>query len=282
MILTRQIFHGGTVDHWVHLEAAVQLQKSRHYGNLVSRETQSLNSICTMLHLFSQTTLLPSGLGPWPGAYHVPPYASSLHSNIEFIYGITPSLALALVKLRTLAQYMIHYKDGEHPESLLQTAETLGDELHAWTVSAESFPSLQPCHSHTLHLARAQARAYHSAARIYYYRSIQRSARDCLRQEQQAAIAAMNEAEDVKAARGEESYHPAPITWPAFISSCEAVGQDRQDWNDYWNRIQSYKMGNYRQQFSTIHKIWAALGDGLSNTDWRINLATMGERIIPV
>jgi arginine metabolism regulation protein II len=244
--LTSKIIGGGISDHWIHLEAAVQLQASRHYGTLVSRETRLLNTISGMLHLFAQTTLHQPEPKPWLGFDHGPngDNFDFLDPSIEFIYGITTTIARAILKVYRLTQCIVYYKDREYPQSLMQTCETLGDELCSWTISSEPFSTLDSTQEHTLEIARAQARAFHSAALIYYYRGIQNCARSCLRQEQQSAIAAMNEAEDLRVSLGDNGTFSAPITWPAFIASCEAVDQDRQDWDKWWSRVQRYRMGN--------------------------------------
>lgn len=145
-------------------------------------------------------------------------------------------------------------------------------------------------------IARAQAKAFHNAALIYYYRSIQQCSRDCLYQEQRAVLDAMNEAEELKvkasstgnigpgsasASSQTQSSFPAPITWPAFVASCEAVGEERQAWDGWWRRVQGYGMRNYGQQYATVCRIWERMDENESG-DWREVLADLGVRILPV
>ena len=280
-----KIINGGTSDHWIHLEAGVQLQSSRHYSSFVSRETRLLNSICRMLQLFAQTTLAQPCPKPWPGYEHTVNGAdfTFLEPSIEFLYGITTSIAGAIFKVYRLTQSLAYYKDKEYPESLMKACEALGDELHSWTVCSEPFSTIDPKKEHTmLKIAWAQARAFYYATLIYYYRSVQECARECLSLEQQAAIAAMNEAEDLKLCLGDERSLPAPITWPAFIASCEAVTEERRLWDKWWSRVQNYRMGNYHRQQCTVRRIWAEIDNSETPMDWREALRAMDVRIIPV
>lgn len=143
VVLRFQIIDGGTNDHWIHLDAAVQLQASRHYARFVSRETRQLNSICRMLHLFAQTAQTQQEPKPWPGAKHIPSDAHSdfLKPSIEFIYGITTSIAGAILKIYQLTQYIAYYKDQGYPESLAQECETLGDTLCTHYAPGRSSPN---------------------------------------------------------------------------------------------------------------------------------------------
>ncbi|KFY42186.1 hypothetical protein V494_02551 [Pseudogymnoascus sp. VKM F-4513 (FW-928)] len=283
-MVSADIMDGGTSDHWIHLEAAVQLRASRHYSSLVSQETRQLNSIGRMLHLFAQTAQPRLEPKPWPGLDEFSSDSDSdpLEPSIEFIYGITTFIAGAILRIYRITQYIAYYKGQEYPEALMQACETLGDELCSWSIHVEPFSAIDPKQEHTLKVARAQARAFYYASLIYYYRSVQNCQRKSLHLEQQAAISAMNEAEDLKLLLGDDSSLPAPITWPAFIASCEAVGDDRQEWDKWWNRVQKYRMGNYTKQQSIVRRVWAHLDSNNTSVDWRDSLAAMDLRIIPV
>ena len=268
----------------------MQLQASRHFARLVSTETRQLNSICSMLRLFAQTALPQTEPLPWPDEVDSIPVGAGFDDpapSVEFIYGITPSIARAIFKIYRLSQYIAYYnKSQKYPQTLVEACETLGDELSSWTISSEPFSTINPKQEHMLKIARAQARAFYSTALIYYYRSVQACTRKCLRLEQQAAIAAMNEAEDLKLllCGSDHTSLPAPITWPAFIASCEAVDEeDRRLWDSWWSRVQKYRMGNYFKQRSIVHRIWEKIDtDETLIGDWREALIAMNLRIIPV
>ncbi|OQE19677.1 hypothetical protein PENFLA_c018G04368 [Penicillium flavigenum] len=286
-LVSADIMDGGMSDHWIHLEAGIKLQASRHYAMLVSHETCLLNNICKMLHLFGQTTLPHRTPKPWPGYDYVPRGADfySLEPSIEFLYGITISIAGAIFRIYRLSQYVAYYRSQgqEYPETLLEACETLADDLGSYTITSELFSTIDSseAEAYMVDIARAQAKAFHNAALIYYYRSIQECARSCLHREQQAVLAAMNEAEDLKVSFGKHTSFPAPITWPAFVASCEAVGEERRSWDKWWRRLEVYGMRNYHRQYATVRSIWGKLGED-ETRDWREVLDTVGLRILPV
>ncbi|RQM05818.1 hypothetical protein DH86_00002129, partial [Scytalidium sp. 3C] len=164
-LVSADIFNGGTHDHWIHLEAAIQLQASRHYASLLSRETRQLNSICRMLRLFAQTALFQPEPKPWPTSGYVinDDDLDSLEPSIEFIYGITPSIARAILKIYRLTQHIAYYPDREYPQALLQSCEKAGDELSSWKISSEPFSTIDLRQEPMLAIARAQARAFYHA-----------------------------------------------------------------------------------------------------------------------
>lgn len=278
-----QIIDGGINDHWIHLEAAIQLQASRHHAHLVSRETRQLNIRCTMLHLFAQTALFKPEPKPWNGEIHVLNCMTQDYSDasIEYLYGITTTLATSIDKIYRLTQYLAYYEDQKYPETLLEACESLGDELHFWTIDSESFTTIVTEQDYTLQVVRAQAKAFHYAALIYYYRSVQNCDRKDLGSEQEATLLAMNEAEDLKLLFVKEDSSPAPITWPAFIASCEAMGEHRRKWDKWWARVEKYRLRNYSIQQSIVHRVWVELDKSTTPLDWREVLAVMNLRVIP-
>ncbi|KAL4773908.1 fungal-specific transcription factor domain-containing protein [Aspergillus nidulans var. acristatus] len=288
-LVSADIMDGGMDDHWIHLEAGIKLLASRHYPLLVSRETSLLNNICKMLHLFGRTTRIHTERRAWPGYDYVPRGADfdTLEPSIEFIYGITTSIAGAIFRIYRLSQYLAYYREQgrPYPDSLLQSCETLGDELCSYTINSESFAEMDSTEAepYMIDIARAQAKAFQGAARIYYYRSIQQCARSRLHHEQQEVLAALNEAENHKITFGKDGALPAPISWPAFVASCEAVGEQRRQWDGWWSRVRVYGMGNYSKQHATVHRVWRSLdADPDESMDWREALAAMGIRILPV
>ena len=280
-----KIIDGGTSDHWIHLEAAIQLQASRHHAHLVSRETGQLNMICVMLSLFAQTALPVAEPTPWVTEESIPDYTDHHYGNssIEYLYGITATIARSIDRIYRITKSLAYYKSGGYSAVFLEACETLIDDLHSWTISSEPFSSIVMEQEDTILIARAQTRAFHYASLIYYYRSVQNCDRQCLQLEQQATLAAMNEAEDLKIVSSNASDQPAPITWPAFIASCEAVGEFRMEWDRWWDRLQTYHMKNFSKQQSIVHRVWAELDRSSNNRlDWREVLAALGIRIIPV
>ncbi|KAL4746299.1 hypothetical protein BDW72DRAFT_207483 [Aspergillus terricola var. indicus] len=264
-LVSADIMDGGMDDHWIHLEAGIKLLASRHYSLVVSRETSLLNNICKMLHLFRQTTLVHTELKAWPGYDHVP-------RGADFD---TLEPTGAIFRIYRLDQYLAYYREQgrPYPDSLLQSCETLGGELCSYTVNSESFAEMDSTEAepHMIDITRAQAKAFQGAALIYYYRSIQQCTRSRLQREQQ------------EIAFGKEGALPAPISWPAFVASCEAVGEQRRQWDRWWSRVRVYGMGNYSKQHATVYRVWRSLDADLDESmDWREALAAMGLRILPV
>ena len=238
-----------------------------------------------MLRLFAQTSQAYPGPKPWSGEFT---RFDNLNlddleaSCVEFIYGITPFIATAISQIFQLSQYLAYYAEDEYPETLIEACEDLGDGLLAWRIESEPFSTIDASDEQMFGVARAQATAFYNAALIYYYRSIQKCEREELHEEQRATIEAMNLAEDLKSHAPEHHHWAAPITWPAFIASCEAVGGDRQHWAPWWDRVQSYQMANYVKQKAIVHSVWEWADSQDGPADWREILADMNVRIIPV
>ncbi|RMY74935.1 hypothetical protein D0864_09921 [Hortaea werneckii] len=283
-LVSVDLLSGGVGDHWIHLEAARQLQASRHFGGMISHETRQLDSICKMLRLFASTALHNPEKDAWPGSKLTfrDADATTLSPSVEFLYGITRDTASAIMKTYRLTQMLGYYNEAslDHPETLLQACEDLSDEL---ACPSNSFSTMEPENEQMLPIARAQEEAFHSATRIYYSRSIQSCSREDLDAEQRTILNAMNRAEDLKTELSNAIARPAPITWPAFIASCEAVGEFRQLWSAWWERVKVYHMLSYTEQFNAIIRVWSAANEDDSNAlDWRRALKTSNIRILPV
>ncbi|KAI7475429.1 hypothetical protein KC351_g10091 [Hortaea werneckii] len=283
-LVSVDLLSGGIGDHWIHLEAARQLQASRHFGDMISHETRQLDSICKMLRLFASTALHNPEKDAWPGNKLTfrNADATTLSSSVEYLYGITRDTASVIMQIYRLAQMLRYYTETSlsHPEALLQACEDLSDEL---ACPSNSFSTMEPENERMLAIARAQEEAFHAATRIYYSRSIQGCLREDLNAEQRTVLNAMNRAEDLKTELSNAIARPAPITWPAFIASCEAVGGFRQLWSVWWERVKVYHMLSYTEQFNAITRIWSAVSEDDSSTlDWRRALKTLNIRILPV
>ena len=283
MLIYFQIIDGGVTDHWIHLEAARSLQKSRKKLSLTSRQTQQLNTICSMLCLFAQTAIYNHSPLPWqPNVLAADEgMQDGFPVCVEFLYGTTSALTVAMFKTLRLSQCLNFYGNQPLPEALLEACEDLHDELLSWSIETECFSTIETTDVNMMEMMRAQAVAFYNSTLIYYYRSIQKCHRRDLQKEQHEVLAAMNLVEDIKAAARDQRYWAAPVTWPAFVASCEAIDLDRDAWAKWWDRTQHYRMSNYVKQKSIIDSIWARL-DSHSTTDWREILSSMGVRVIPV
>lgn len=236
-----------------------------------------------MLSLFARSVSHEANPEPWkPWSYQR--FQSRLVSpeaSVEFIYGITPCLALTIAKIIRLSEYLVFYAFETIPETLAATCEELGDELSKYSVDSEEFSCIEANDGLMASIARAQATAFYNSALIYYYRSIQKCDRQDLRDEQRKALDAMQLAEDLKIASLSGDRWAAPISWPAFIASCEAPGELRGQWATWWIRVQSYGVSNYHKQWTVIQTLWAYM-DAQGSSDWRRILSDLHIRIIPV
>lgn len=201
--------------------------------------------------------------------------------SIEYLYGITSTIARSIDKIYVATQHLSYYENRIFPSGLLEACEALGDELCSWTICSESFSAVGSKEEDILPVAHAQAKAFHYASLIYYYRSVQNCDGSLLTMEQEATLAAMNEAEDLKESLFEPSSRPAPISWPAYIASCEAVGKQREEWKKWWARVQTYRLKSFSKQYDTIQQVWERL-DHQCTSDWRKELDALNIRIIPV
>lgn len=236
-----------------------------------------------MLRLFAQTAQSASDPIPWTSdkSWFEPRTCDYSNSSIEYLYGITTAIARSIDKIYVAAQHISYYKGKTYPRHLMEACEALGDELHSWTIGSESFSTVNPEEKHILRVAHTQAKAFHFASLIYYYRSVQSCERDALCMEQEETLAWMNGTEDLKDILFESHDRPAPISWPAYIASCEAVGEHRNRWAQWWTRVQIYRLKSFSKQYKTIRQIWASL-DRHNTSDWRKELDRMNIRILPV
>lgn len=275
---------GGIRDYWIHLDAGTKLQRSRHNARIVSHPTQVLNTICTMLSLLARTAVYDVEPLPWTGKEPFSGEANitSLAQSIEYIYGITPYIARAIFKIVRLSQHLHYYRDRDIPPMLMAACEALGDELTSWTIESEMFLSIDYEQTVTLEVVRCQTCAFYNATLIYYYRVIQGCDRASLQHEQQEVIKSMNRAEDLRQPSSRIGRWGGPITWPAFIAAAEAVGCEREAWEQWWTRVQSYNLRNYHQQWLILQKIWVVIDADSDTKDWREALQHMNWRVIPV
>lgn len=130
-----------------------------------------------------------------------------------------------------------------------------------------------------------QANAWHRAALIYYYRRIQCFNSTDLVNEVQYVAEQMHAAEDAKAQISQDPV-TAPITWPAFIASCEAIGSQRDSFRKWWEGIEKYNIGNITRQWDIVQKLWKRddqmQQNGLGPADWIDSFRLLGFDVLAV
>lgn len=278
--LTDQTMTGEDTDFPIHLKACRQLQKP---PSVVGDSNQQVNSICRFLTLLARTTSIDLRPKAWgidgSPLFDQTPHFRSDERSIEYIYGITPTLGNLLEKTCQIAEFLAVYKDQDIPAALLDSVETLGDELSTWSIETEPFSSIGPEQSPMLEIARCQARAFHSAVLIFYFRTIESSPID-LEGEVRTVWQNLTDAENLKDEFMGGEKRAAPMSWPAFIAACEAT--DRQAWAEWWARVQEYRVGNFARQWRVVQELWNIMDTDKSVTSWRDALSRSGELVLPI
>ncbi|KAH6981539.1 fungal-specific transcription factor domain-containing protein [Ilyonectria sp. MPI-CAGE-AT-0026] len=272
----------------VHINAATQLRNLRSRWKIISHATQKLNAISAFLTILARTTSFQSA----PSSAHINPASDSSliqSSNCyEYIYGITTSIAAAIQETCRLSELLTQYNglpQGSIPDHLLQACEALGDRLLSWRLISESVMSIPANDDSMLRIFTQQANAWHRAALIYYYRRIQRFSSEYLVNDVQYVADQMHAAEDAKADISQDPVM-APITWPGFIASCEAIGPQRDLFTKWWERIEKYNIGNITRQWDIVQQLWRrndqVQRNGLGAADWTDSFRILKFHILAV
>ncbi|KAH6955952.1 fungal-specific transcription factor domain-containing protein, partial [Ilyonectria sp. MPI-CAGE-AT-0026] len=271
-----------------HINAATQLRSLRSRWKIVSQATQKLNAISAFLTILARTTSFQSA----QSSERINPNSNSRlvqSSNCyEHIYGITPSIAAAIQETCDLSELLMQYDglpQGSIPDHLLQACEALGDRLLSWRLMSESVISIPADDESMLKIFTQQSNAWHRAALIYYYRRIQRFSSEDLVDDVQYIADQMHAAEDAKAHISQDLVM-APITWPGFIASCEAIGPQRDLLRNWWERIEKYHIGNIARQWDIVQQLWLRddqmQRDGLGAADWTDSFRILEFHILAV
>ncbi|KJR83601.1 Zn(2)-C6 fungal-type DNA-binding protein domain containing protein [Sporothrix schenckii 1099-18] len=331
-LVTVDTMAGEDSDFPVHLKACYQLKKPAGFldQELVDgggSANSQIYSICRFLTLLARTTSPVIVARPWAtdeekeggknssgepatATFNVPNFRDSERA-VEYMYGITPALGNMLAKTCQMAEHLAYYQQMAQAcpgvrilRTLQQACAALGDELAAWTVDDEPFRLIEDDENeagqHTMReIARCQARAFHGAVLLYYYRTLQtyglhdrRAAPVSVDVHSQVQIiwAQLTTAEDLKDAYYARFHgglkRTAPMSWPAFIAACEAAPADRPLWVVWWERVNGYRIGNFARQWQIIQDVWqlqelAGL-QGHGRIGWREALARTGKLVLPI
>lgn len=260
-------------DFHAHLSGQVQLRRARKYRTVVSESTRQFDEISAFDTLmlrsltfdaYPESFLSTSKLLRWTD----PAIASA--GCYQYQYGIPPEIASAIQEVCRLSELITLYglfpAHDILPIDLREGCESLGDQLHSWTFNVDM--ALTPFGDDEMfEMYEYHARAWHQATVIYYYRRIQACDTALLVEEVDRTIDLMAALERFKAeCRLSTNNIRAPITWPMFIASCEAIGAARQRCRTWWVRvIQIYNLANMATQWDAVQRIWETL-DSTRNT----------------
>lgn len=270
---------GEDSDFPIHLKGCRQLQKPQLDSRSPDDPTRQVNSIYHFLSLLARTTsykLEPRSLE----SFFEVTYFDVHDWSIEYIYGITPTLGNLLQKTCQVAECLAFYQDKEIPLPLTEACSEIQDEILSWNIESEIFHLFEPKEETMLEIIRCQARAFHSATAIFFYRTTKTCHFVDLEQNVRLIWANLTLAEGLKDVCLGGEKRAAPMSWPAFIAACEA--SDRKPWVEWWERVQGYGIGNFRRQWRTIQEIWSIMDANKNVGSWRDALRQSGKLVLPL
>ncbi|KAJ9130972.1 Fungal transcriptional regulatory protein, N-terminal [Pleurostoma richardsiae] len=293
-LVTIDTMTGEDSDYPIHLRGCRYLEPPVRQLGRPGNASSPVSSICHFLTLLAQTTAHEIEPRPWPtrGPGFDPLCFSSDERSIEHIYGITPALGNLLQKTCQIAEHLVFYRRGGEniPISLRMACRAIEHELEARATQPEPFRLIRCDEQPMYQIAQCQARAFHGAVRLFYYRSIQREIEDgeddgtMVVSDVEAQVRAiwkdLTEAEDLKDANMGGVKRAAPMSWPGFVAACEAV--DREPWAKWWERVQGYHMGNLARQWRIIREVWAVMDSDRGTMWWKDALRLTGQLVLPI
>ncbi|RFN52968.1 lysyl oxidase-like protein 2 3 4 [Fusarium flagelliforme] len=292
-LVTISVLTGEGDDFRMHIQAAAQLRSLRSRWKLMSRPSRQLNELGAFLSLMSRTVSFKPSPTSWDTTSDKTHVAETmiLQSSqcYEYVYGITVAIAPAINEICHLAEHLTRFRQSKQdlPDDFLESCEELGNKLQSWRFESENITSFPGSGDFRMALFTQQAKAWHAAALIYYYTRIQDVKRAELIPEVDHVAEYIQAAEDIKLTsetigQGESM---APITWPAFVASCNATSNRRDVWRRCWERMLCYKLENVSKQWDIVQQIWQILDVAESqgkSFSWTDAYDIVGINILPV
>lgn len=196
------------------------------------------------------------------------------------MYGITPTLGNLLQRTCQLAECLSLYQGREAPGFVFQARESLKDDLRRWSIESEKFHLFGSEEAAMLEIARCQARAFHSAVLIFYWRTVEPDYQSEMQTEVCSVWVNLTTAEDLKDLYMGGEKRLAPMSWPAFIAACEA--SHRAPWVEWWTRVQDYWLGNFQRQWMVVQELWDIMDKDECVLNWREALKRSGKSVLPI
>lgn len=197
--------------------------------------------------------------------------------DIEYIYGITPTLGNLLYRTCQLSDLL---ENCSYPPAQTRRAQdNLREDLLNWNLESEQFQRIDG-NTVVLEIIHYQARAFYSAILILYYRAVERHHSINPEQEAYTVWVQLKLSEERKRGNAQRMMYAAPMSWPAFIAACEA--RHREPWIEWWEMVQDYNLGNFRRQWTIIREIWAMIDSSGVGMCWRDALRQSGKLVLPV
>ncbi|UPK95338.1 hypothetical protein LCI18_006273 [Fusarium solani-melongenae] len=292
-LITVGVLSGEGDDFRFHLNAAAQLRSLRSRWKIMSRQSRRLNEIGAFLALLARTLIFQTSTSPWPSCDAQSTAEDSTiierSGSYEYLYGVTPDIAMLIYQTCQLAEHLarFHEKGEFMPDDFLEKCEQVGNRLQAWRFNSEKISSIPRGDELRFTILTHQAKAWHSAALIYYYTRIQDCSPQDLVQEVECVAEHMQTTEDVKLAFDTAYKEPtmAPLTWPALIASCNAMRSRREVWRRWWARMQLYRIANIDKQWSIVQQIWEIVDGreekGEGPVTWTQAFDSIGIHVLP-
>ncbi|KAM0545416.1 hypothetical protein ACHAPJ_011321 [Fusarium lateritium] len=288
------VLSGEGDDFRVHIEAASQLRNSRSRWKLLSRPSKQLNELSAFLSMLSRTTSFEPSSAPWTGRNDRLVVAEDMliqsSGCYEHVYGITRTVAAAINQTCRLAAHLARFrrdKEDDIPDDVLEACEEVGDKLQSWRFEHENITSIPSSDGLGMLILKHHAKAWHSAALIYYCTRIQETEPIDLVEETDLVMEHLRAAEDVRLTSGTMHSRDslAPITWPAFVASCIALKDRRDVWRVWWEQMLSYNIGNINKQWEIVQQIWETLDQAEqqgTDMDWMKAYESVGRHVLPI
>jgi arginine metabolism regulation protein II len=280
-------------DFSIHLQGTERLRQSRKGWTRVSKATRQLNEISAFLCLLARTTSRKLATKPWTNdcaneadeEFGLKP---TMGSCFGYMYGITPKAAACLQETCRLAEYLSLYDSSpdDIPDTLLHACEMLGNRLHSWTFESEVPNAATVTDDITHNMFYHHASAWREAILIFYLRRIQRCTGHEMPAETDTVAEHMHAVEDSKAhLLSNDAMQMAPITWPAFIASCDSI-TTRDRWEQWWRRVERYGIANIQKQWDVVQQVWQRCDElrlhSCENVSWIDVLQEMQVSILPI
>ncbi|KAJ5120039.1 hypothetical protein N7448_010708 [Penicillium atrosanguineum] len=278
-LVTIDTMTGEDADFPIHLNGCHDLRRRSH-DRISGDQNRQVGNICHFLTLLARTTSYQlrnakhqSGFLFDNSYFHIDDKA------LEHMYGITPALGNMLQRACDLSEYLSTYNGEDAPVAFFQSSEALKVDLLAWRLDSKQF-SLLGSGIIMAEIARCQARAFHSAVLIFFYRNVEMNRSLELNHEVNSILKSLTVAENLKDEYMKGEKRSAPMSWPAFIGACDAT--DRKPWEEWWTRVQDYRIGNYKKQWEVIQEIWRIMDEDVSVTGWKEALHLSGKLVLPI
>lgn len=289
---------GGLTEFWIHLEGCNRLRTSTPSDLSLEIQQSQLQTVCLFMTTLAKSTDPDLEMLPWPFDDELefePSEFLSLtfnlaDSSLEFIYGITATLASFIQIITRLSQHTRYYEfsTASTPPSLMAVCEELGEQIASWSIDQESLLSIDGCTNRfTVSLIQHHILAFHSAILILHHTRLSGSliseSSSILEAYSRATLSNLSAMEDIKASHlGEVGWKTmAPVVWPGFIAACEAAEEDWEVWRHWWTGVQSYRIGSIATMWTMVQDVWAERAEGRKGTSLWVDICRRnGQRII--